>query len=69
MTQPANLTQRETHFEFGQNWQSFLERFDDRRLAASKKCLGRLLPGIKDKTFLDIGSGSGLSSLAALGLG
>jgi SAM-dependent methyltransferase len=58
-------------FNFGKNWQSFLENFDSHRLRAAKKDI-QIFLGIRnltDMSFLDVGCGSGLSSLAAKSLG
>ncbi len=53
-------------FAFGKNWADFLESIDQHRIDASSLSLHELFSGISlsGKTFLDIGSGSGLSSLA-----
>ena len=58
-------------FEFGENWAKFLEQMDDERIAASMLALKSMLAStsLAGKRFLDIGSGSGLSSLAARKLG
>jgi 2-polyprenyl-3-methyl-5-hydroxy-6-metoxy-1,4-benzoquinol methylase len=61
----------ETRFKFGKNWSNFLKLLNETRITEAKKsiqnCLG--LSDLKGKTFLDIGSGSGLFSLAAHQLG
>ena len=58
-------------FEFGKNWASFLKTVDDQRIEEAKKSLTAMLDAIdhKGKTFLDVGCGSGLFSLAARLLG
>lgn len=56
------------HFSFGKNWKSFLDNLDDERIKQAKRSLVEFLGGInniKGKTFIDIGCGSGLFSLAA----
>lgn len=59
------------HFEFGKNWQSYVELVDEDRIAEAEAGLLRLVSreDIKGRTFFDIGCGSGLSLLAALRLG
>lgn len=65
----TDLTDRRTHFDFGKNWAQYSELVDCDRLAAATESVQRLVPDIPGKTFLDVGSGSGLFSLAALHLG
>ncbi|WP_323758237.1 class I SAM-dependent methyltransferase [Roseivirga sp.] len=58
-------------FEFGKNWNSFLKTLDDKRIEVAIDSLKEMLEveDLAGKKFLDIGSGSGLFSLAAKKLG
>jgi 2-polyprenyl-6-hydroxyphenyl methylase/3-demethylubiquinone-9 3-methyltransferase len=65
-----DLTHRESHFEFGQNWRSYSTTIDQKRVDSAIEGLRKLFPdGLAGKTFFDIGCGSGIHSLAALSLG
>jgi len=69
-TAMADLKDRKSHFEFGENWRDYAETIDARRVEGAIEGLRRLFPsGLFGKTFLDVGCGSGLHSLAALRLG
>ncbi len=58
-------------FEFGKNWSRFLALLNEERILKAEESLREMLgvANLSGKTFLDIGSGSGLFSLAAKRLG
>jgi 2-polyprenyl-3-methyl-5-hydroxy-6-metoxy-1,4-benzoquinol methylase len=58
-------------FGFGANWQRFLEGLDEARIGEAEDSLREMLDieSLDGRTFLDIGAGSGLFSLAAMRLG
>jgi 2-polyprenyl-6-hydroxyphenyl methylase/3-demethylubiquinone-9 3-methyltransferase len=59
--------ERPIRYGFGKNWQEFLDTVDDESIARSVRSMQRCF-GVQDfkgLSFLDIGCGSGLSSLAA----
>src|SRR5262245_60698108 len=58
-------------FEFGRNWARFLRRVNNDRIGLATASLQRMLnvDRLDGRTFLDVGSGSGLFSLAARRLG
>ena len=58
-------------FRFGKNWSDFLQKLNQGRIAHAQSSLQEMLGESlkKNQSFIDIGSGSGLSSLAAWKLG
>ena len=58
-------------FKFGENWKNYLSSINDEKIMSSKAAISNFLKiaNLSGKSFLDAGSGSGLSSLSAWKLG
>ncbi|MEO6722075.1 MAG: class I SAM-dependent methyltransferase [Ferruginibacter sp.] len=58
----------DNRFQFGENWKSYASAISPERVKIAETALAEFLGDITNKTFLDIGSGSGLHSLGAKNL-
>jgi len=56
-------------FEFGKNWRDYCGHLQQKDYLTAKESLRKLTPNLQGKTFLDVGCGSGLFSIAASALG
>lgn len=66
-----NAVETRERFAFGENWEQFVDHVDEDRVTRAEQSLRDLLgpEGVRGKTFVDAGCGSGLFSLAAVRLG
>ena len=67
----GNITDLDSHFKFGENWADYARTITKEKIAVAIQEISVLLDmdSLEGKTFLDVGCGSGIHSLAALALG
>lgn len=68
----TTTTESSPRYEFGSNWQSFVDRcLSDECVQLAQESLKELLnlQSLRGRTFIDVGCGSGLYSLAAVAMG
>jgi len=65
------INKNPARFNFGRNWNEFLSVIDEERIKIAADSLRNFLgiDSLQDKSFFDVGCGSGLFSLAAVKLG
>ncbi len=68
---PTGSSSDPVRFGFGENWQRFLSVLGEERIAEAERNFRTMLEidRLGGRAFLDVGSGSGLSSLVAMRLG
>jgi 2-polyprenyl-3-methyl-5-hydroxy-6-metoxy-1,4-benzoquinol methylase len=71
VTKSVHEMEKDQRFGFGENWKRFVDLVDESRVSAAEQSLEALLgrSHLDGVRFLDVGSGSGLFSLAARRLG
>lgn len=63
------MKETEDRFKFGDNWNDYAHRLGPEDYAKAKASVVNLVPDLTGQTFLDVGCGSGLFSIAASACG